>query len=91
MFESSLMTQVYRFTASWCQPCKALAALLERDNIQILEVLDVDSEKAKPFIEHYGIRSVPTITIDRGNNDFTNIVGSTLSNHHKQLLKEALM
>lgn len=84
------MPQVYRFTASWCQPCKALAAILDREGINILEVMDVDSEKAKPFMERYGIRSVPTVTIDYGN-DFTNITGATLSNHHKQLLKEALM
>lgn len=83
------MSLVYRFTASWCQPCKSLAGLLTRDNIIISNVIDVDTPEAKPLMEKYGIRSVPTITIDTGS-DFTNITGSTLSHHHKQLIKEAL-
>lgn len=83
------MKTVYRFTASWCQPCKSLAALLDRESIKIHNVMDVDSVEAKPLVTKYGIRSVPTIVIDSGS-DFISITGATLSNHHKALLKDAL-
>ena len=82
---------VYRFTAAWCGPCKSLKAILDKENINIPLVIDVDGEGAKLLTDRYGIRSVPTITIDSGNNNYINITGATLSNHHKQLIKEALM
>lgn len=84
-----MTAKVYRFTASWCQPCKALAGLLKRENIVIKEVIDIDeSPNAKELTAHYGVRSVPTIVIDYGNGDFTRIVGSDISPVNKDLLKK---
>jgi glutaredoxin len=57
------MVKVYRFTASWCQPCKTLAKALEARGLDV-PTIDVDSEGAKELIDHYGIRSVPTIVVD---------------------------
>ncbi len=81
------MVKIYRFTASWCNPCKALAEVLKNENIVIPNVIDVDTPEAKPLMEHYGIRSVPTIVIDTGNGDFERIVGGSLSNLHKEALR----
>jgi thiol-disulfide isomerase/thioredoxin len=37
------MKKIFRFTASWCQPCKALAKNLEAANLNIpIEVIDID-------------------------------------------------
>jgi thioredoxin 1 len=54
------MKSVLRFTASWCQPCKALAQQLEEINTNLpIEVIDIDDNQALAM--EYGIRSVPTL------------------------------
>jgi len=54
------MKRVLRFTASWCQPCKALAQQLEEINTNLpIEVIDIDDNQALAM--EYGIRSVPTL------------------------------
>jgi thioredoxin 1 len=59
--------KLLRFTASWCQPCKALAKNLEKANLNIpIEVIDIDENDQKAI--EYSIRSVPTLVlIDDGN------------------------
>jgi len=60
------MKKIYRFTASWCQPCKALAKNLEAANLEIpIEVIDIDV--FEDVAVEYGIRSVPTLVLnDKG-------------------------
>ena len=56
------MKKILRFTASWCQPCKALAKNLEAANLGIpIEVIDIDVFD-DVAIEH-SIRSVPTLIL----------------------------
>lgn len=54
------MKEVLKFSASWCQPCKALANILENDNwgLPITEI-DIDKDMEKAI--QYGVRSVPTL------------------------------
>lgn len=81
------MVKLFRFTASWCQPCKMLAKVLEQENIDIPAVdIDAQPELAKK----YGIRSVPTIVIEQPNGDFELIVGASLSNYHKDVIHALL-
>jgi thioredoxin 1 len=54
------MKKIIRFTASWCQPCKALATILDNvDSPYPIEIVDID-ERSDVAIE-FGIRSVPTL------------------------------
>lgn len=54
------MKKVYRFTASWCQPCKALATIIEDINVTApIEVVDIDANKELAI--QYRVRSVPTL------------------------------
>lgn len=56
------MKKILRFTASWCQPCKALAKNLEEAKLDIpIEVIDIDVFD-DVAIDH-GIRSVPTLIL----------------------------
>jgi thioredoxin 1 len=56
------MRKVLRFTASWCQPCKVLAKMLEEMNVGLpIEVIDIDVDSE--IAMDYGIRSVPTLVI----------------------------
>ena len=81
------MVTLFRFTASWCQPCKMLAKILEQENIDI-PVVDID--KQPELAKKYGIRSVPTIVIEQPNGDFELIVGASLSNYHKDVIHAIL-
>lgn len=56
------MKKILRFTASWCQPCKAMAKNLEVANLDIpIEVIDIDVNDEIAI--EYGIRSVPTLIL----------------------------
>lgn len=81
------MVKIYRFTASWCQPCKQLAKVLEAESIDI-PVYDIETNKE--LVEKYKIKSVPTIVIDHGDGIIENIVGSNLTPYNKENLRELL-
>lgn len=84
------MTKVIRFTAGWCQPCKALAKTLEREGINIPQVVDIDTDEGKTLVQHYNIRSVPTIILDHGNGQVFSFTGVNLSDVAKNSIKVAL-
>lgn len=67
------MKKILRFTASWCQPCKALSKQLEESNFGLpIEVIDIDVYPELAI--EYGIRSVPTL-IMIGENIEKRIIG----------------
>jgi glutaredoxin len=83
------MTKVYRFTATWCQPCKNLAKTLEADGFNI-PAIDINSPGVEHLLIDFNIRSVPTLVIDYGNNQFIKFTGDKLTEAIKQQLREAL-
>lgn len=84
------MTIVYRFTAEWCKPCGALKKVLEKENIEIKNIIDVDLPENKPLMAKYNIRSIPAIIIDHENGDFDRLGGESLGTLQKELLRESL-
>lgn len=57
--------KILRFTASWCQPCKALAKNLEGADLGLpIEVVDIDVHEE--LAQEYQIRSVPTLVLVGG-------------------------
>jgi thioredoxin 1 len=68
------MKKVLRFTASWCQPCKAMAKLMEDVGTDMpIEVIDIDVYSDVAM--EYGIRSVPTLIILEENIEVKRMVG----------------
>jgi thioredoxin 1 len=68
------MRKVLRFTASWCQPCKAMAKVLEDIGTDMpIEVIDID-EQSELAVD-YGIRSVPTLVMIDENIEVRRMVG----------------
>lgn len=60
--------KILRFTASWCQPCKALAKNLEEAKLDIpIEVVDIDVFEDVAI--DYAIRSVPTLILKSDKED----------------------
>jgi thioredoxin 1 len=69
------MKKILRFTASWCQPCKALAMqLAEVDNKLPVEVIDIDVHSEVAM--EYGIRSVPTLVMLDENIEMKRMTGT---------------
>ncbi len=68
------MKKIIRFTASWCQPCKMLAATLEECKIDTpIEVVDIDENME--LAKQYGVRGVPTMVLVDGDKEVARLVG----------------
>ena len=66
--------EILRFTASWCQPCKALAQQLEELGLdKDVTVIDIDEQSALAI--QYGVRSVPTLVVIDSNKEVKRMVG----------------
>lgn len=57
------MKQIYKFAATWCQPCKTLTQRLSQKGITLPEY-DIDNPDYKNLMEKYNVRSVPTVVVD---------------------------
>jgi thioredoxin 1 len=82
------MKKVIRFTASWCQPCKAMASILEEIDTNIpIEVVDIDAQQDVAI--EYGIRGVPTLVkIDNNGNVAGRMVGVKAKNLVEEFLND---
>jgi thioredoxin 1 len=82
------MKKVIRFTASWCQPCKAMASILEEINTNIpIEVIDID--KQSDVAIEYGIRGVPTLVkVDENGNIAGRMVGVKAKNLVEEFIND---
>ena len=68
------MKRIIRFTASWCNPCKALAKNLEEANLGVpIEVIDIDI--FPDLAQEYGIRSVPVLVLKEENVESKRLTG----------------
>ena len=67
--------KILRFTASWCEPCKALSKTIDRIDTEVpIQVIDIDDETE--LAQHFGIRSVPTLVkIDQDKKEVERLVG----------------
>ena len=55
--------KILKFSAFWCQPCKALTKTLQSVNLDGFELQEVDIEENQVLAAKYGIRTVPTMVM----------------------------
>ena len=67
--------KILRFTASWCEPCKALSKTIDRIDTEVpIQVIDIDDQPE--LAQHFNIRSVPTLVkIDEDKKEVERLVG----------------
>jgi thioredoxin 1 len=83
------MTKIIQFGAKWCPACHQQTSVLkpfcEENNLEYL-LLDVDVEPV--LTELYEISSLPTIIIERNNEEKIKFVGFTPIREIEKLIKD---
>ncbi len=54
-----MISKIYKFSASWCHPCKVLSDRLKDFNKVLIEEIDVDTNPE--LVKKYTIKNVPTL------------------------------
>jgi thioredoxin 1 len=82
------MNKVIRFTATWCQPCKALASIMEGIDSNIpIEVVDIDDNQELAM--KYNVRGVPTLVkLDETGQVLNRMVGVKAKNLVEEFLND---
>jgi len=58
------MIQLLKFHATWCNPCKQLAPVVEQVKAETgVPVQDIDVDKEPDMVDKYGVRGVPTLVL----------------------------
>ena len=79
------MRKVLRFTASWCQPCKMLARILEDiPTDYTIEVIDIDENRELAI--QYSVRGVPTLVMLQNDIETKRVVGMQTEGFLKEWL-----
>lgn len=81
------------FWATWCQPCKAIAPLIDtvaEENSGKIKVgkVNVDENPATPG--KYGVRGIPTLIVFKGGAVVEQVVGAVPKSQLDALIEKAL-
>jgi thioredoxin 1 len=71
------MVTVKKFSASWCGPCKVLAPVMNEVKGQFSNVIfeDIDVDENFELASKYGVRSVPTVVLEKDGIEINRFVG----------------
>jgi thioredoxin 1 len=77
--------KVLKFSASWCQPCKLLQAVIDNMSADIgIDIESIDIEVATDTANQYNIRGVPTLVL-------IDDVGNEVKRHVGMITREKLL
>jgi thioredoxin 1 len=83
------MTTIKHYTASWCQPCKALKPIMQEIAAQNpgvnYQIIDVDSNQADA--QANGIRSIPVVIVQKNGVETSRFVGVQAKAVYEQAIK----
>lgn len=76
------MIEVLKFSASWCTPCKVLAATLK--DVEGITSIDVDADRDKAI--EYNVRSVPTLVFVKDGQEVERTKGIISLAQYKEII-----
>ena len=82
------------FSATWCQPCKALAPTIDavaKEYNGKLEVYKIDIDNAPDTATHFGISGVPTCIFFSGGKELERFQGNRDLRFVKELVEKVLV
>lgn len=71
------MVTIKKFSASWCGPCRTLAPVMNEIKGQFSSVKfeDIDVDENYELASKYGVRSVPTVVIEKNGKEVQRFAG----------------
>ena len=70
------MKKLIKFSASWCQPCKALAGNMKYVDFGDVQVEEVDIDEQMDKAVSYRVRGVPTLVLEEDGKEIKRKVGT---------------
>lgn len=81
-FESEVLNSdkvtVVDFFATWCNPCRALAPILETAKTELgdkVNVVKIDVDESEDIARKYGVMSIPTMVVIKNGKELDRMVG----------------
>lgn len=73
------MIEIKKFEADWCGPCKMLKPVfqsLEKKLDSNVKISYIDVDENQNLAINYGVRSVPTVVIEKDGTEVNRIMGA---------------
>ena len=77
------MKKVYKFSATWCGPCKMLSKTLSTIESP-LEIQEIDVDQNQELAQQFRIRGVPTLVIMDGDTEVKRKSGAMSAQEYLQ-------
>jgi len=86
------MVTVKKFSAVWCGPCRALAPVMNEIKGQFSNVVfeEYDVDEAYDEATKYGVRSVPTVIIEKDGKEVNRFAGMSSKMAYVNAINESL-
>jgi thioredoxin 1 len=86
------MVTIKKFSAVWCGPCRALAPVMNEIKTQFSNVKfeDIDIDEDYGNVEKYGLRSVPTVIIEKDGVELERFTGLSSKVAYVNAINEAV-
>jgi len=70
------MVTIKKFSATWCAPCRMLNQVMGDVKSQVnVPINDIDVDANPQVAQQYGVRSVPTVVIEKDGQEVQRFVG----------------
>ena len=86
------MVTVKKFSAVWCGPCRVLAPVMNeiKGNFSNVKFEEYDIDEYSEITEKYGVRSVPTVIIEKNGEILHRFTGLSSKMTYVNAINEAV-